>query len=48
MGLGFAVVFCGVWMGRERTWWFEAEDGVRRSKRRKWESEDTEERRLGE
>ena len=25
--------------------WFETDDGVRRSKRRKWESDDTEERR---
>lgn len=31
-----------------RTRWFEAEEGVRRSKRRRCESDDTEERREGE
>jgi hypothetical protein len=31
-----------------RVRWLEAEEGVRRSKRRNWESEETEERREGE
>jgi len=34
-------------MGMVRTRWLEAEEGVRRSKRRRWESLDTEERREG-
>ncbi len=38
----------GVWMGRESVRWLEAEAGVRRSKMRRCESEETEERRLGE
>ena len=35
-------------MGIVRVRWFVAEDGVRRSKTRRWESEDTEERIEGE
>ena len=38
----------GVWMGMARVRWFEAEAGVRRSKTRRCESEDTEERMEGE
>ena len=38
----------GVWMGIEETRWFAAEVGVRRSKMRRWESEETEERMEGE
>ena len=36
------------WIGIVRTRWLEAEAGVRRSKRRKCESLETEERREGE
>ena len=35
------------WRGMVRTRWLEAEDGVRRSKRRRWESDETAERRAG-
>lgn len=35
-------------MGIEETRWFAAEVGVRRSKMRRWESEETEERTEGE
>lgn len=38
----------GVWMGMARVRWFEAEGGVRRSKMRRCESEETEERIEGE
>jgi hypothetical protein len=38
----------GVWMGIEETRWFAAEVGVRRSKMRRWESEETAERMEGE
>lgn len=38
----------GLWMGIEDMRWFEAEVGVRRSKIRRCESEETEERREGE
>ena len=38
----------GVWMGMARVRWFEAEGGVRRSKMRRCESEETEERSEGE
>ena len=37
-----------LWIGIVRTRWLEADEGVRRSKRRKCESEDTDERREGE
>ena len=40
--------FCGEWIGILRVRWLEAEGGVRRSKRRRCESEETEERREGE
>jgi hypothetical protein len=36
------------WIGMFWTRWFEAEAGVRRSKIRRWESEETEERMEGE
>lgn len=38
----------GAWTGMEAVRWFEAEGGVRRSKMRRWESEETEERMEGE
>jgi len=34
--------------GMEKVRWLEAEAGVRRSKMRRWESEETEDRREGE
>lgn len=38
----------GPWMGMRATRWLVAEAGVRRSKIRQWESEDTEEMMEGE
>lgn len=38
----------GPWIGINATRWLEAEAGVRRSKIRQWESEETEERMEGE
>ena len=35
------------WSGMVRTRWLDAEDGVRRSKRRRWESDETADRRAG-
>lgn len=46
VGVGEAII-CGEWIGIVRTRWLEAEEGVRRSKRRSWESEDTAERIVG-
>ena len=45
---GFGGVAFAAWRGIVRTRWFEAEEGVRRSKMRRWESEETAERRVGE
>lgn len=45
---GDLVLLGGVCRGMEAVRWFEAEEGVRRSKRRRWESEETEERMEGE
>lgn len=45
---GFGGVVFAAWRGIVRTRWFEAEEGVRRSKMRRWESEETAERRVGE
>jgi hypothetical protein len=42
------IVGGGPWMGIRCTRWFDAEAGVRRSKMRRWESDDTEERMEGE
>lgn len=36
------------WSGMARVRWLDAEDGARRSKRRRWESEETEEKTEGE
>lgn len=36
------------WMGTEATRWLDADAGVRRSKMRRWESEETEEMMEGE
>jgi len=49
--VGFALLdegCCAEWIGIVRTRWLEAELGVRRSKRRRWESAETEERMEGE
>lgn len=49
MGLGWPGTGArAAWMGIEATRWLDAEAGVRRSKMRRWESEETEERMEGE
>ena len=45
--VGFEGAVLAVWRGIVRTRWLDAEDGVRRSKRRRWESDETAERRAG-
>lgn len=44
---GLEGVVLAAWRGMVRTRWLDAEDGVRRSKRRRWESDETAERRAG-
>lgn len=45
---GVAGPLAAAWMGILRTRWLDAEAGVRRSKSRRWESEETAERTDGE
>ena len=44
---GFEGAVLTAWRGMVRTRWLDAEDGVRRSKRRRWESDETAESRAG-
>lgn len=45
--VGFGGAVLAAWRGMVRTRWLDAEDGVRRSKRRRWESDETADRRAG-